>query len=237
MATARIPDMVPVLSRGKHRQPRKGACFMELASFMAGERWSDHPGCTHPLLASLARLVNDHTTDDGRHRLVPLIPDVIGVVSDDPRVDVRIALRSACAALPIAAAERQRAMAVAVIVTTHLLDELDGWSADDLATRGRTALEAVPDTAQWAQGFTRQHTMSVARFRRHGAPNVVRLAVDGIAHACVQDPDLLLHDLLRATIDDCSRWVPRDRTASHQPLGPQRRPGVAGGLPRLHARW
>ena len=33
---------------GRHRNPRKGACFMEMASFLAGERWSDHPQCTHP---------------------------------------------------------------------------------------------------------------------------------------------------------------------------------------------
>jgi len=32
-----LPDMLPVLSRGKHRRPRKGACFMELASYLAGE--------------------------------------------------------------------------------------------------------------------------------------------------------------------------------------------------------
>ena len=25
-----LPDMLPLLSRGKHRNPRKGACFMEL---------------------------------------------------------------------------------------------------------------------------------------------------------------------------------------------------------------
>ena len=54
-----LPDMLPVLSRGKHRNPRKGACFMELASYLAGERWSDHPACTHPLLAAIARLVNE----------------------------------------------------------------------------------------------------------------------------------------------------------------------------------
>jgi len=28
---------------------------MEFASYLAGERWSDHPACTHPLLAVLAR--------------------------------------------------------------------------------------------------------------------------------------------------------------------------------------
>lgn len=72
-------DHMPILSRGRHRNPRKGACFMELASYLAGERWSDHPACTHPLLAGLARLVNDHTTDEGRSRLVPLVPSIIGL--------------------------------------------------------------------------------------------------------------------------------------------------------------
>jgi hypothetical protein len=36
------PDLFPILSPGKHRNPRTGACFMELASLLAGERWSDH---------------------------------------------------------------------------------------------------------------------------------------------------------------------------------------------------
>ena len=30
-----VPDGLPVLSRGKHRSPRKGACFMEMASVLA----------------------------------------------------------------------------------------------------------------------------------------------------------------------------------------------------------
>ena len=68
------PELVPVLSRGKHRSPRKGACFMELASYLAGERWSAHPACTHPLLAALARDVNDHTPDAGLARLAVLAP-------------------------------------------------------------------------------------------------------------------------------------------------------------------
>ena len=74
-----LPDVVPVLSSGKHRNPRKGACFMEMASYLAGERWSDHPACTHPLLASLARLVNDSLPDQDRPRIVGLIPDVVGI--------------------------------------------------------------------------------------------------------------------------------------------------------------
>ena len=62
------PELLPVLSRGKHRSPRTGACFMEFASLLAGERWSDHPVCTHPLLGAVARHVNDFTSDAGRPR-------------------------------------------------------------------------------------------------------------------------------------------------------------------------
>ena len=54
MRTSTLPDGLPILSRGRHRNPKRGACFMELASVLAGERWSDHPSCTHPLLAQLA---------------------------------------------------------------------------------------------------------------------------------------------------------------------------------------
>jgi hypothetical protein len=61
-----LPALLPTLSPGEHRNPRKDACFMEFASLPAGEPWSDHPACTHPLLAAVARHVNDYTSDAGR---------------------------------------------------------------------------------------------------------------------------------------------------------------------------
>ena len=79
MVTNGVPDGLPVLSRGKHRSARKGACFMEMASVLANEPWSDHPRCTHPLLAHLARLVNDYTSDDNRSELAVMIPSVVGL--------------------------------------------------------------------------------------------------------------------------------------------------------------
>src|SRR5712691_8528423 len=103
---AHPPELIPILSRGKHRSPRKGACFMELASYLAGERWSDHPACTHPLLAAVARDVNDYTSDAGRPRLAGLIPSVIGLTGEDLHIDARIALACARRALPVAAAGR-----------------------------------------------------------------------------------------------------------------------------------
>lgn len=79
------PAGLPRLSRGSHLGPEEGACFMEYASVLAGEPFSDQPRCTHPLLAELARMVNDSVSDSGRQRLLPLVPSVIGRTTDDPR--------------------------------------------------------------------------------------------------------------------------------------------------------
>jgi hypothetical protein len=93
-AQPQLPDLLPVLLARNAPQPRKGACFMELASYLDGERWSDHPACTHPLLTSVARLVNDHTSDQGRPSLAELIPSVIGLTGDDLHIDALITLRN-----------------------------------------------------------------------------------------------------------------------------------------------
>src|SRR5688572_27308930 len=115
MTHSRTPDVVPVLSRGKHRNARKGACFMELASYLAGEKWSDHPSCTHPLLAALARDVNDHVSDRARTWLAPLVPDVIALNGPEPRAHAWIARDVALTALPIVASERQGVAAVGLL--------------------------------------------------------------------------------------------------------------------------
>jgi hypothetical protein len=207
---ARVPELIPQLSRGKHRSPRKGACFMEMASYLAGERWSDHPACTHPLLATLARLVNDHTTDAGRGELIELVPSVIGLTSDDPHADVQITLRAATTALPVASAERQRVLAVSVLAAERVLSDLDGRPPGELQERSRAALAQVPDAAEWARRFTQAMGTTPRGFHRYGAPNTVRHAVVGIAQACVPDPDAILRGLLAAAIDDCRSFAERD---------------------------
>src|SRR5690606_21964817 len=58
--------------------PSEGACVMEYVSLLAGEDFSDSPECTHPLLASAARVVNDYLPDNERHLLVPLIGRLFG---------------------------------------------------------------------------------------------------------------------------------------------------------------
>jgi hypothetical protein len=208
-----LPVLLPTLSRGKHRSPRKGACFMEFASLLAGERWSDHPACTHPLLAAVARHVNDYTSDTGRYRLVELIPSVLGLTGDDLHIDAHIALGSARLALPVAAAERQRVLAVGVLSCERVLAELDRRPLDELEEASRSALAEVPHAASWAARFTSaapESSLSAKRFRQQAAPAIVRTAAQGIGLACVPDPDRMLRDLLIGAIDACAAWTGRD---------------------------
>jgi hypothetical protein len=208
-----VPDMLPVLSRGKHRTPRNGACFMELASYLAGERWSDHPACTHPLLASVARLVNDHTSDEGRPRLVELIPSVIGLTGDDLHIDALITLRCATIALPVAAADRQRVLAVSVLVCERVLAQHDGRPVDSLSPDSERVLRAVPEAAQWADRFTSSIRTRPGAFRQQAAPHAVGYAVEGAAHALVPDPDVMLRRMLVESIEICAAWTGKEASA------------------------
>ena len=47
---------------------------MEYVSVLAGERFSDRPSCTAPVLAWLAQRVNDAVSDDGRPELALRAP-------------------------------------------------------------------------------------------------------------------------------------------------------------------
>jgi hypothetical protein len=197
-----VPQLLPVLSRGKHRKPSKGACFMELAAFLAGEPWSDHPACTHPLLARVARLVNDHTSDANRNRLAPLIPSVIGRTSDDVAVDARIALRCARTALPVAAEATQRVLAVSVLTAERVLNRLEERPAGYREATSQDALDSAPLAAAWATKLAADVGVSTQGYRRHAAPAAVDCAVRGIAHAVIRDADDLLYGLLAGCIGE-----------------------------------
>jgi hypothetical protein len=201
---------MPVLSRGKHRSPKKGACFMELASYLAGESWSDHPSCTHPLLASMARDVNDHVGDAARGRLAPLIPEVIGLNGDDPRVDAWIAREAALAALPVAAAERQGVAAVGLLRCERVLNHLEGRSKHHLDPRSEACLDSVPHARDWARGFTALGWGNSGSFARRSAPAIVHSAVSGIAAAAAPHTDDVLVTLLERTIVLCREWFRHD---------------------------
>ncbi|WP_174776680.1 MULTISPECIES: hypothetical protein [unclassified Cryobacterium] len=209
-----MPDLMPVLSRGKHRNPRSGACFMEFASYLAGESWTDHPACTHPLLASLARMVNDCTSDTARARLVPLIPSVIGLNGDNPQVRLLIALRAAASALPVTSADHQRALAVGILNCERHLTHTDGELSDDIAGRIRTAFDSAPETERWAREFiSSMGSWTRSKFTDRTAETIIRVSVQGIAEACTPDPDGQLYALLSGAIEDCTAALAPTRSA------------------------
>ena len=213
MRSTATPDLVPTLSSGHHRSARKGACFMEFASFLAGERWSDHPSCTDPTLSTLARAVNDTLHDGRRGELVTDIPRVIGLKGDELRLGLVVALRAAVMALPVASMERQRALAVAIIATTDALAEL-GINRPRAQADAERVLGDVPDAATWARAHLADWRARPGDLARHGCGAIVRTAALGIAQACVSDPDTLLVATLRAAIDDAELFLGRVEVVS-----------------------
>jgi hypothetical protein len=219
MHSTTIPDLIPTLSAGRHRSARKGACFMEFASYLAGESWSDHPRCTDPTLATLARAVNDTMSDDRRGELVIEIPRVIGLRGDELRLGLVVALRAAASALPVASMERQRALAVAVIATTDALAEL-GINRPRAQAEAEHAMASVPDAATWAHAHLADWRARPGDLARHGCGAIVRTAALGIAQACIDDPDDRLAAMLRAAIEDAEVFLARTEQvdANEQPV-------------------
>jgi hypothetical protein len=208
MATDRVPDSLPVLSRGKHRSARKGACFMEMASVLANEPWSDHPSCTHPLLAGLARLVNDHTSDHNRSELAVLIPSVVGLRGGGLPWVVDLTSAVALQAIPDVPEPSQRALAAGLIRCEQLAATL----GPDLVTETdviRRALDRVPGAVEWSRRYASGTTVSSKQFAKHSAPSVMRCAVRGLVDSATPDPDARLRDLLRVAITTAQRLEPQ----------------------------
>lgn len=73
---------VTSLQAGGHRHPGEGVCLVEAASLLAGEPFSDHPRCVCPVIARLARGVNDTAPDQRRQDLLPIAPLLPGTRAD-----------------------------------------------------------------------------------------------------------------------------------------------------------
>ncbi len=200
-----------MLARGKHRSPRSGACFMEFASWLAGERFSDHPACTHPLLATVARGVNDNLTDAGRQRIVRLIADVVGLKGDDPLVAVSITVHAAATALPVAAYDQQKALAVGLLRCETELDLMADPRAADLVPLIESALDHCPQATTWAQQFVARPWTGGNDFAR-ARSHIVRVAVTSLASSPASD-DLLV-GLLETCVDECRRLLDTPRVAA-----------------------
>jgi hypothetical protein len=139
---------------------------------------------------------------------------VIGLTSDDPLLDVLLAVRAAHAALPIAAEERQRSQAVGLRSALTVLAERDGELASEARELADAALRAAPAADAWAIRFIGEVGAGRPRMTARQCRDIVTGAIDGIATACVGDADDRLVALLTAAVSDTARFVGAGRAAA-----------------------
>lgn len=183
--SASAPIGVPLLCSGAHDRLEHGACFMEYASVLAGERFSDHPSCTHPVLASACRAVNDHISDRGRQRLTMLVPQVVGLTCKNPRVTASLLLTCLDASAPHTA---DRMSAHRALAQRRLERSAGGgWSratlrlteADFRMHAVKVAAESVRDLARGGdQALERLLTRMIEVYRDVTAPALPKTSVD-----------------------------------------------------------
>ncbi|AYG02702.1 hypothetical protein [Gryllotalpicola protaetiae] len=173
---------------------------MEFASYLAGERWSDHPACTDPVLAALARAVNDLVSDTRRQELLTDVPRVIGLTPDAAGT-LRVAASAAASALPVSSMHRQHALAVGLRAALGALDEW-GEDAAGLRARADAAFAAAPGAVEWLARHSEFNTSIPAGRQERAGLEIVRVAACGIAEACVWDADDRLIAMLRTAIDE-----------------------------------
>ncbi|MDQ0372410.1 hypothetical protein [Cellulomonas humilata] len=208
-----FPDALPVLAVGHHRDPRDGGCLMEWASLLAGEPWSDHPACTHPLLAHLARSVNDRVSDASRGALMHLLPMLTVARSDDRSWSLEIAAVTVRHGLRRAGAQDARELAVALLTLDRLLAPTDGRTPAELRTTTADALATVPTAAAWAEDFTR--AMGPPRHVRGLTRGIVDAAFTSVSASSDADDALVV--MLTDAVLTCQDLASVDRSRSAAP--------------------
>ena len=133
---AQGPAAMPVLSRGRHRNPARGACFMEYTALLAGEAFTDAPDSVDGELAAVLRHANDRLSDGDRFRLTPLLGRAIGLVVPGPAASRR-------PRRPARRAGGEDAHALAV----H--DAVVGELRESVSRRFTAALGHRPSPAEW----------------------------------------------------------------------------------------
>lgn len=198
----RVPDSMPVLTRGKHRRPRQGACLMEYVSVLSGGPFSDAPECTDRTLAAIARAVNDYSGDEMRQRLALLASDL--TVAGPLELSDQQALVRRCllTALPYSCTDRRRVLIVALLgLERAAAGSSKGFAADEVGLDAEFALlgcdTAVREAIERVEGLP----VDVRQHSRRGLAASVEMAVATIAEEAT-DADELLYRLLVSCLDD-----------------------------------
>jgi hypothetical protein len=154
---------------------------MELASVLAGERWSDHPASVHPVLAAVARVVNDRVSEQDRARLEQLVPAMIGTATDDIESDARLVLICSCAALAEESVRSHTEMRAEVEAAQRMAERA---LAAPTGAFIATLLASSPTARRWyRRAAVRQAALSAAAMA--GPAPSDRVALCELLTACV----------------------------------------------------
>jgi hypothetical protein len=209
----RIPDALPLLRPGRHRRRRRGVCLMEYTSIIAGERFSDHPRCTDPALAAVARAVNDYSSDAARQRLVELASDLSVAHPTDPMLGYTVARRCLLTALPYSHQPRRRVLVVGLLGLDRASRDMSrGWRPDFVDVDTELGLMPYDRELDEASAFLCAQRVTPREYVRRGLPLAIETAIATIADEAA-DPD----DVLRALLEDCVYDVRRAAAASQVP--------------------
>ena len=206
MKSSTLPDGMPVLSRGRHRTPRRGACFMEFASLLAGERWSDHPSCTHPLLGAAGP---PGQRQHQRHRSAGAgSADPVGRRPARRRHDLaqglgrgRCTSRSSTYPRPRSACSPAACSAPSSCAPTRC----GARRRPDARHDSRWTL--FPTRPPGSSGSSLRDRISMKTYATRCAPMMIHCAVEGIVGTACPDHDRRLRDLLEVGIAACP-WPP-----------------------------
>jgi len=136
---------------------------MELASWLTGDDWSDHPPCVCPVLGEFMRSWNDGISDDAERTtlLKPLIPRLINTRGDQKLE------------------QRRATMAADWLIRTHTPAWLRLAKLDEPAD----ALASLPEITDFAQCHALMPTLEAVRSEAAAA----RVAAGGAARDVARD--------------------------------------------------
>lgn len=75
---------VPWLREGTGVSPQDGGCVMQVIDWISTGGWTDEPRCVYPELREIAIVVNDDMSDEGRQRLLDLVPRLMNTAYPRP---------------------------------------------------------------------------------------------------------------------------------------------------------
>jgi hypothetical protein len=190
-----LPEQMPVLGRGSHRRAEDGACVMEYVSILAGQRFTDHPRCTHPAVATLARLVNDRLdSPERRERLALLAPDLVAIGGRDRRVTLRV-VEGCLQSAALVTGRPTKNLRRELNSVRAQLRALDSTGGANLRSRVKTLPHAISPNGRVHLAF-----MAFTEHAR-GLP--------------VEQRDILLVDLINTVVERCRSRPPLGSPGRH----------------------